>query len=264
MIKNSRLGEIEDYLHLPMTPVRRRTRSQTIYFGDEINTIAEYNKQLIEDLYILKKQLKEKDETILKLNDVRNKLESEIQELSASLFEQAYLMVNTARAEAAQSEKLLKEANGKIEVLQAELKALKDIVITSTPSTPNKHLHPQLGTTSHSRKSSLNQQQFNTIIEPVITHSTPSNSNNNLNQVPKLSIPHSATTLQPFNNKEKNSFFINKSHKRAPSHNDIQIQSKSLLDKLFQSSSSSKNQEDCLQVKNSTSFCADIAEVRNV
>ncbi|CAF0711138.1 unnamed protein product [Brachionus calyciflorus] len=233
MIKNSRLGEIEDYLALPMTPVRRRTRSQTIYFGDELNTIAEYNKQLIEDLYILKKQLKDKDETILKLNDIRNKLESEIQELSASLFEEAYLMVNSARAEAAQSEKLLKEANGKIDVLQAEVKALKQLVITSTPSTPNKHLHPQLDT--------------------IPTHSTPSN---NSTQSVKLTIPHSVTSLQPLTNtKEKTSFF--KSHKRAPSHNDIQ--SKSIIDKLFQSSSKIQENNNH-QNKPNFSFTADIAE----
>lgn len=255
MIKHSRLGEIEDYLTLPMTPVRRRTRSQTVYFGDEISTIAEYNKQLIEDLYILKKQLKEKDETILKLNDIRNKLESEIQDLSASLFEQAYLMVNTARAETAQSDKLLKEANGKIEVLQAEVKALKELVLTSTPSTPNKHLHPQLIVKSHSRQSSLNQQQFNNLVqqktEPIPTHSTPSP------QPSQSKLPHSTTSLQPLvNTKEKTSFFT-KSHKRAPSHNDIQNQSKSLIDKLFQSSS--KIQENSCNKLN-CSFSADLAE----
>ena len=32
-------------------------------------------------------QLKDKDNTIVKLNEIRNSLESEIQELSASLFE---------------------------------------------------------------------------------------------------------------------------------------------------------------------------------
>ena len=31
-----------------------------------------------------------------------------------------------------------------IDVLQAEVTALKTLVITSTPSMPNKHLHPQL------------------------------------------------------------------------------------------------------------------------
>jgi hypothetical protein len=70
-----------------MTPVRRRSKSQTLFDGDETNTIAEHNKQLIEDIFMLKKQLRDKDETILKLNDIRDKLEDEIRELSASLFE---------------------------------------------------------------------------------------------------------------------------------------------------------------------------------
>ena len=31
-----------------------------------------------------------------------------------------------------------------IDILQAEVTALKELVITSTPSAPNRHLHPQL------------------------------------------------------------------------------------------------------------------------
>ncbi|XP_029653190.1 guanine nucleotide exchange factor for Rab-3A-like [Octopus sinensis] len=42
----------------------------------------------------------------------------------------------------------------KIEVLQAEVTALKTLVLTSTPSTPNKHLHPQIDTTSNKKKES--------------------------------------------------------------------------------------------------------------
>ncbi|KAI0232718.1 Guanine nucleotide exchange factor for Rab-3A [Lamellibrachia satsuma] len=53
-------------------------------------------------------------------------------------------MVQDANIRRMQSEKLLKEANAKIDVLQAEVTALKTLVITSTPSMPNKHLHPQL------------------------------------------------------------------------------------------------------------------------
>lgn len=109
-------------------------------------------------------------------------------------------MVNTARAEAAQSEKLLKEANGKIDVLQAEVKALKELVLSSAPNTPNKHLHPyspsntsslyniQQKSGSHSRQSSLNQQQMNNLVtmshngnqmpaSTVTATSTPSGSN---------------------------------------------------------------------------------------
>lgn len=103
-------------------------------------------------------------------------------------------MVNSARAEAAQSEKLLKEANGKIDVLQAEVKALKELVLntsnynnTSGSSTPNRGTQ-RLGiikpTSSHSRQSSLNQQTMATAVNliPVPSStSTPSNHHNTVN-----------------------------------------------------------------------------------
>ena len=68
---------------------------------------------------------------IEKLNDIRERLESEIRDLTAVLFEQAYEMVNNAKEETAQQVKLLNEANGKIHILEAELNALK-VIINST------------------------------------------------------------------------------------------------------------------------------------
>ncbi|KAL3061420.1 hypothetical protein OYC64_009572 [Pagothenia borchgrevinki] len=53
-------------------------------------------------------------------------------------------MVNEANVKQAGAEKQLKEAQGKIDVLQAEVTALKTLVLTSTPSSPNRQLHPQL------------------------------------------------------------------------------------------------------------------------
>lgn len=53
-------------------------------------------------------------------------------------------MVLGANQRAAVAEKSLKEATMQVEVLQAEVLALKALVITSTPSAPNPHLHPQL------------------------------------------------------------------------------------------------------------------------
>lgn len=103
-------------------------------------------------------------------------------------------MVNSARAEAAQSEKLLKEANGKIDVLQAEVKALKELVLntsnynnnnmsgSSTPSRGTQRLGIIKPTSSHSRQSSLNQQTMATAVNliPVPSStSTPSNHHNN-------------------------------------------------------------------------------------
>lgn len=53
-------------------------------------------------------------------------------------------MVREANMKQAASEKQLKEAWGKIDMLQAEVTALKTLVITSTPASPNRELHPQL------------------------------------------------------------------------------------------------------------------------
>ncbi|XP_055788987.1 guanine nucleotide exchange factor for Rab-3A-like isoform X9 [Salvelinus fontinalis] len=53
-------------------------------------------------------------------------------------------MVREANVKQAAAEKQLKEAQGKIDVLQAEVSALKTMVLTSTPSSPNRQAHPQL------------------------------------------------------------------------------------------------------------------------
>jgi hypothetical protein len=114
-------------------------------------------------------------------------------------------MVNEAKAETAQSEKLLKEAKGKNEVLEAEVKALKELVLTSTPSAPNKHLHPQLSVVNgssvnsthnsqqnsqhhrgassggHSRNSSLNQQSFNNLAQNLNNNNNSGNNGSNSN-----------------------------------------------------------------------------------
>ncbi|XP_072905432.1 guanine nucleotide exchange factor for Rab-3A isoform X6 [Hemitrygon akajei] len=89
-------------------------------------------------------ELKLKDEECEKLSKVREQLEQELEELTASLFEEAHKMVREANTKQAAAEKQLKEAQGKIDVLLAEVTALKTLVITSTPSSPNRELHPQL------------------------------------------------------------------------------------------------------------------------
>ncbi|KAK5902131.1 hypothetical protein CesoFtcFv8_007419 [Champsocephalus esox] len=99
---------------------------------------------LTEQLDAAKKELKLKDKECERLSRVRNQLEQEMEELTASLFEEAHKMVNEANVKQAGAEKQLKEAQGKIDVLQAEVTALKTLVLTSTPSSPNRQLHPQL------------------------------------------------------------------------------------------------------------------------
>ncbi|XP_013930364.1 PREDICTED: LOW QUALITY PROTEIN: guanine nucleotide exchange factor for Rab-3A-like [Thamnophis sirtalis] len=99
---------------------------------------------LKEELHRAQKELKLKDEECERLSKVREQLEQELEELTASLFEEAHKMVREANTKQAASEKQLKEAQGKIDMLQAEVTALKTLAISSTPSSPNRELHPQL------------------------------------------------------------------------------------------------------------------------
>ncbi|XP_010159407.1 PREDICTED: guanine nucleotide exchange factor for Rab-3A [Eurypyga helias] len=99
---------------------------------------------LKEELHKAQKELKLKDKECERLSKVREQLERELEELTASLFEEAHKMVREANTKQAASEKQLREAQGKIDMLQAEVAALKTLVITSTPSSPNWELHPQL------------------------------------------------------------------------------------------------------------------------
>ena len=66
-----------------------------------------------------------------------------------------------------------------IEVLQAEVTALKALVITSTPSMPNRHLHPQIGVKKESKpttgafvkghRRSTSHHNFSKVISPSTT-----------------------------------------------------------------------------------------------
>ncbi|VDP00591.1 unnamed protein product [Soboliphyme baturini] len=69
-----------------------------------------------------------------KLQEMQENVDSEIQELTASLFQEAYRIAAEANDRRALTEKLLQEANGKVEVLQAEVEALKIIVLASNVS----------------------------------------------------------------------------------------------------------------------------------
>ena len=92
-----------------------------------------YNRMSCE-LSRAQNQLKLKDEEVVKLSKIREEVESELEDLTASLFEEANLMVYNANVLRTKAQKELYEANLKIEVLQAEVQALKMLVLTSTPS----------------------------------------------------------------------------------------------------------------------------------
>nr|XP_046249177.1 guanine nucleotide exchange factor for Rab-3A isoform X2 [Scatophagus argus] len=120
-----------------------RLRSSSLEIREK--EIREKGSEILrEQLDAAKKELKLKDKECERLSQVRNQLEQELEELTASLFEEAHKMVHEANVKQATAEKQLKEAQGKIDVLQAEVTALKTLVLTSTPSSPNRQLHPQL------------------------------------------------------------------------------------------------------------------------
>lgn len=88
-----------------------------------------------------------------------------MQDLTASLFQEAHRMVQEANVKRASAEKYLAESNMKIDGLETEVAALKTLVLTSTPSQPNRHLHPQLSAmdnkTNGSNQSKSNGQVAN-------------------------------------------------------------------------------------------------------
>ncbi|VEN62670.1 unnamed protein product [Callosobruchus maculatus] len=92
-------------------------------------------------------ELKLRDHELKRLSRIREDLESELEDLTASLFQEAHNMVREANEKQAAAEKSLKESQMKVDVLTAEVAALKTLVLTSTPSSPNPHLHPQLNGT---------------------------------------------------------------------------------------------------------------------
>ena len=111
------------------------------------------------ELEMAKRQLKLKEEEILKLSRIRDEVESEMSDLTASLFQEAHRMVGEANVKRASAEKSVVESNMKIDGLETEVAALKTLVLTSTPSQPNRHLHPQL--TVADSKTSTNQIKQN-------------------------------------------------------------------------------------------------------
>ncbi|KAM9312840.1 rab-3A-interacting protein [Gastrophryne carolinensis] len=98
-------------------------------------------ERLKEELAKAQRELKLKDEECERLSKVRDQLGQELEELTASLFEEAHKMVREANVKQATAEKRLKEAQGKIDALQAEVAALKSLLSTS-PTSPTKELLP--------------------------------------------------------------------------------------------------------------------------
>lgn len=94
------------------------------------------NERLKEELAKAQRDLKLKDEECERLSKVRDQLGQELEELTASLFEEAHKMVREANIKQSTAEKQLKEALNKIDVLQAEVSALKTLVLSTSPTSP--------------------------------------------------------------------------------------------------------------------------------
>ncbi|XP_064814544.1 rab-3A-interacting protein-like isoform X1 [Oncorhynchus masou masou] len=94
------------------------------------------NERLKEELAKAQRDVKLKDEECERLSKVRDQLGQELEELTASLFEEAHKMVREANIKQSMAEKQLKEALNKIDVLQAEVSALKTLVLSTSPTSP--------------------------------------------------------------------------------------------------------------------------------
>uniref|UniRef100_A0A8C4H0W0 GDP/GTP exchange factor Sec2 N-terminal domain-containing protein n=1 Tax=Dicentrarchus labrax TaxID=13489 RepID=A0A8C4H0W0_DICLA len=108
-------------------------------------------ERLKEELAKAQRDLLLKDEECERLSKVRDQLGQELEELTASLFQEAHKMVREANVKQANAEKQLKEALGKIDVLQAEVQALKTLVLSS-PTSPLGELPPAGGVKTPFRK----------------------------------------------------------------------------------------------------------------
>ncbi|KAK5896218.1 hypothetical protein CgunFtcFv8_009841 [Champsocephalus gunnari] len=131
-------------------------------------------ERLKEELVKAQRDLLLKDEKCERLSKVRDQLGQELEELTASLFQEAHKMVREANVKQANAEKQLKEALGKIDVLQAEVQALKTLVLSS-PTSPLGEL-PSVGGGSktpfrkgHSRNKSTSSAIMGTQPDPSAT-----------------------------------------------------------------------------------------------
>lgn len=131
--------------------------------ADDNQTAQFYDlDQLRIELRKARESILRKDEELEKLGKIRQDVASELEDLTASLFQEAHNMVRVANERQAAAEKALRESDLKVDLLSAEVSALKTLVLTSTPSAPNKHLHPQIDLQpSHKHRRCSSTSHFN-------------------------------------------------------------------------------------------------------
>jgi len=115
----------------------------------------------------LEKELKEacrhavdSDRRCEELKKLQKSLDNEVQDLTETLFQEAYKLANAAEARREHAEKLLSEALLKVDLLQAEVKALKEIVkSTGRRTTKDKSNSHKTGILTTPKTKSKNSKQ---------------------------------------------------------------------------------------------------------
>ncbi|KAF2356651.1 GDP/GTP exchange factor Sec2 N-terminal [Trinorchestia longiramus] len=158
----------------------------------------------------LQLQLNRQQKEIQSLTNIRTEVENELQELTANLFQEAHKMVSAANQRTACAEKSLKEAQMAVDVLSGEVTALKAMVITSTPATPNAHLHPQLTSHNSSRAAAVNTATLSSDVKTTPAATLLASSGSCTSAPSSISAP-SSTGLRLFQ----------RGHKKSPSDFDL-------------------------------------------
>ncbi|CAI6365469.1 unnamed protein product [Macrosiphum euphorbiae] len=123
---------------IPDTDIDSGMESSASSWDRSVNEVKEHAfARLEEELKKANETLKLRDEEVSRLSRIRADVESELEELTASLFQEAHNMVKEANLRQAAATRALKESSMKVDVLSAEVTALKTLVLTSTPSHPN-------------------------------------------------------------------------------------------------------------------------------
>ncbi|RWS10340.1 Rab-3A-interacting protein-like protein [Dinothrombium tinctorium] len=142
-------------------------------YGSSVEEVKEMAAmRLQKELLKAQSELKLRDEEISKLSRIRTEMESELEELTASLFEEANNMVQKAHLSRSKAEKAVHEANMKIEVLEAEVKALKSLVLSST----SQQMQPNTKTTYIGGEKRQNGVRGNANERLLLASSSPHNS----------------------------------------------------------------------------------------
>ncbi|EJD75858.1 hypothetical protein LOAG_17070 [Loa loa] len=97
--------------------------------------------RLEQELNAARHSIAEKEAKCTRLSELQNHVDSEVQELTEKLFQEAYRMVNDAESRRAKAEKLLVESHLKVDMLVAEVEALKVIVKSPISSYSSQMAH---------------------------------------------------------------------------------------------------------------------------